>query len=203
VWYRLSDVQLSQWLYCDLLFRKFCHLELGGDVAEASTLGRFRNQLVKHDLWERLLGEINHQLDAKNIILTQGRIHIIDAPPVEAAQSGSGKGKDGQPKRDKLERFGSADWQCRSGADQVQRKGNRNKPLSAKDRRRNDAFAVIRAGGEWPFATYKKRDGLARARFMGLAKNRTAYGIAAIAHNIRKGAKFLTLYGLPNPNYAG
>ena len=143
----MSDVQLSQWLYCDLLLRKFCHLELGGDVPEASTLGRFRNQLVKHDLWERLLGEINHQPDAKNIILTQGRINIIDAPPVEAAQSGSGKGKDGQPKRDKLERFGSAD--------QVQRKGDRNKPLSAKDRRRNDAFAVIRAGGERPFATYK------------------------------------------------
>ena len=101
MWYRLSDVQLSQWLYCDLLFRKFCHLELGGDVPEASTLGRFRNQLVKHDLWERLLGEINRQLDAKNIILTQGRINIIDAPPVEAAQSGSGKGKDGQPKRDR------------------------------------------------------------------------------------------------------
>ena len=74
-------------------------IPLGGDVPEASTLGRFRNQLVEHDLWERLLGEINHQPDAKNIILTQGRIHIIDAPPVEAAQSGSGKGKDGQPKR--------------------------------------------------------------------------------------------------------
>jgi hypothetical protein len=38
---------------------------------------------------------------------------------------------------------------------------------------------------------------------MGLAKNMTAYGIAAIAHNLRKGAKFLTLYGLPDPNYAG
>ena len=101
MWYRLSDVQLSQWLYLDLLFRKFCHLELGGDVPEASTLGRFRNQLVEHDLWERLLGEINHQPDAKNIILTEGRINIIDAPPVEAAQSGSGKGKDGQPKRDR------------------------------------------------------------------------------------------------------
>tara|TARA_B110000114_G_scaffold116462_1_gene122090 strand:+ start:171 stop:374 length:204 start_codon:yes stop_codon:yes gene_type:complete len=34
-------------------------------------------------------------------------------------------------------------------------------------------------------------------------KNMTAYGIAAIAHNLRKGAKFLTLYGLPDPNYAG
>ena len=101
MWYRLSNVELSQWLYCDLLFRKFCHLELGGDVPEASTLGRFRNQLFKHDLWERLLGEINRQLDAKNIILTQGRINIIDATPVEAAQSGSGKGKGGQPKRDR------------------------------------------------------------------------------------------------------
>jgi len=97
----VSDVQLSQWLYRDLLLRKFCHLELGGNVPEASTLGRFRNQLVEHDLWECLLGEINHQLEAKSIILTQGRINIIDATPVEAAQSGSGKGKDGQPKRDR------------------------------------------------------------------------------------------------------
>ena len=63
-------------------------------------MGRFRNQLVGYDLWERLLGEINRQLDAKNVILTQGRINIIDATPVEAA-SGSGKGKDGQPKRDR------------------------------------------------------------------------------------------------------
>jgi IS5 family transposase len=96
VWYRLSDVQLSQCLYRDLLFRKFCHLELGSDVPEASTLGRFRNQLVEHDLWEQLLGEINRQLEAKNIILTEGRINIIDATPIEASQSGSGKGKDGQ-----------------------------------------------------------------------------------------------------------
>ena len=45
--------------------------------------------------------------------------------------------------------------------------------------------------------------GLAQTRFMGLAQNMTAYGIAAIAHNLRKGARFLTLYGLPNPNCAG
>jgi len=32
--------------------------------------------------------------------LTEGRINIIDATPIEAAQSGSGKGKDGKPKRD-------------------------------------------------------------------------------------------------------
>jgi len=100
IWYRLSDVQLAQCLYRDLLFRKFCHLELGGEVPEASTLGRFRSQLVEHDLWDRLLGEINRQLEAKNIIMREGRINIIDATPIEAAQSGSGNGKDGKPTRD-------------------------------------------------------------------------------------------------------
>jgi IS5 family transposase len=268
VWYRLSDVQLSQCLYRDLLFRKFCPLELGGDIPEASTLGRFRNQLVEHDLWEQLLGEINRQLEAKSIILTEGRINIIDATPVEAAQSGSGKGKDGEPKRDKdagwhvkknsrgvlkstygnsvhtgVDEDGFIQRQTVTGgnvhdsverdtvllgdevalyadaayssqetrdkldrfdiADRVQRKGYRNKPLSAEDSKRNDEIAVIRAGGERPFATYKNRYGLARTRFMGLAKNIIAYGIAAIAHNVRKGAKFLTLYGLPDQSSAG
>ncbi len=35
---------------------------------------------------------------------------------------------------------------------------------------------------------------------MGLAKNITFY---AMALNIRKGEKFLTLYGLPDREYAG
>ena len=65
MWYRLSDVQLAQSLYRDLLFRQFCRLELGGDVPEASTLGRFRTRLVEHDLWDRLLGEINRQLECE------------------------------------------------------------------------------------------------------------------------------------------
>jgi len=79
VWYRLSGVQLAHSLYRDLLFRKFCHFELGAEVPEASTLGRFRNKLVEHDRWDRLPGEMNRQLEAKNIIMAEGRINIIDA----------------------------------------------------------------------------------------------------------------------------
>jgi len=268
IWYRLSDVELAQTLFRDLLFRKFCHLELGGDVPDASTIGRFRQELVGHDLWEVLLGEVNRQLEAKHIIMTEGRINIIDATPVEAAQSGPGKGADGQPKRDpeagwhvkadsrgnmkstygysihtgvdedgfihrqsvtpgnahdsterdtlllgdetalyadaayssratrdKLDRFGIDD--------QVQRKGYRGHPLSEAERTRNDEIAVTRGGGERPFATYKSRYGLARTRLLGLAKNLTFYGLAAIAHNIRKGGKFLILYGLPEPATTG
>jgi IS5 family transposase len=268
VWYRLSDVQLAQSLYRDLLFRKFCRLELGGDVPEASTLGRFRIRLVEHDLWDRLLGEINRQLEAKNIIMTEGRINIIDATPIEAAQSGSGKGKNGKPTKDS-----EAGWHVKQDSrgrlkstygysvhtgvdedgfihrqsvtpgnvhdsqerdvlllgdekalyadsayssqetrdklsqlgieDQVQRKGYRGNPLSDADHIRNDVIAVTRAGGERPFATYKQHYGLSRTRFLGLAKNATFYGLAAMAANLRKGARFLTLYGLPDGSYAG
>lgn len=268
IWYQLSDVQLAQCLYRDLLFRKFSRLELNGEVPEASTLGRFRSKLVEHDLWDRLLAEINGQLEAKNIIMTQGRINIIDATPIEAAQSGPGKGVDGKPKRDP-----DGDWHVKKNSrgqvkstygfsvhtgvdedgfihrqsvtpgnvhdsqqrdtlllgdenalyadaaysskatrdtlerfgidDQVQRKGYRNKPLSCVEQMRNQMIAVTRSGGERPFATYKQHYGLGRTRFMGLSKNTTFYGLAAIASNIRKGAKFLMLYGLPESSPTG
>lgn len=268
VWYRLSDVQLSSCLARDLLFRKFCRLELGAKIPDASTLGRFRQQLVEHDLWEVLLGEINRQFEEKNIILTEGRINIIDATPIEAVQSGPGKGKDGSPTKD-----GDAGWHVKNDSrgsmkstygfsvhtavdedgfihrqtvtpgnvhdsqerdtlllgdetqlyadaayssvqtrkklaqfgieDRVQRKGYRGRPLSKSDKARNKDIAVIRSGGERPFATYKRLYGLARTRVLGLKKNLTFYGIAALASNIRKAAKFLTLYGIREPVMTG
>jgi len=97
--------------------------------------------------------------------------------------------------RDKLDLFGIDD--------QVQRKGYRGHPLSEAYRARNDEIAATRSGGERPFATYKTHYGLARTRLMGLAKNMTIYGLAAIAHNIRKGGKFLILYGLPETARTG
>ena len=63
-------------------------LGLSADIPDATTLGRLRQQLVDYDLLEKLLGEVNRQLEGKHIIMTQGRINIIDATPVEAAQPG-------------------------------------------------------------------------------------------------------------------
>jgi transposase, IS5 family len=50
VWYGLSDVGLSKSLARDLLFRKFCRLELDAGTPDDTTLGRFRDKLRKHDL---------------------------------------------------------------------------------------------------------------------------------------------------------
>lgn len=90
---------------------------------------------------------------------------------------------------------------CFNIDDQVQRKGYRIHPISQADKDRNAYISVTRAGGERPFATFKRHYELAQTRFMGLAKNATAYGIAAMALNIRKGVKFLGLYGLSDLSY--
>jgi len=263
LWYALSDAALSKSLARDLLFRKFCRLELSAGTPDDTTLGRFRDRLRQHDLWEVLLGEVNRQLEEKNIIMTQGRINIIDATPVEAAQSGpdektrdsqagwhvkqdsrgnlkstygysvhTGVDEDGFIHRqtvtpgnvhDSQERdtlllgdetrlyadaaYSSAQTREKLARlnieDRVQRKGYRNRPLSEADTERNKEIAVTRSGGERPFATYKRLYGLARTRLLGLAKNLTFYGLAAIAHNLKKGAKFLQLYGLPEPQITG
>ena len=73
---------MAQLLFRDLLFRKFCHFELGGDVSDATTIGRFWTRLMELGLWEVLLGEVNRQLEEKHIIMSEGRINIIDAIPV-------------------------------------------------------------------------------------------------------------------------
>ena len=73
IWYRLSDEQLAQYLFWDLLFQRFCRLELDGTVPDSKTIGRFRIALVTHDVWELLLAEVNRQLEAKHVIITEGR----------------------------------------------------------------------------------------------------------------------------------
>ncbi len=250
IWYKLSDEQLAASLARDLLFRRFCRLELSADIPDATTLRRFRQQLVQYDLWEKLLGEVNRKLEEKHIAMTKGRINIIDATPVEAAQSGPGSGGDGKATKDsdagwhvkrdsrgKLKStygfsvhtgvdedgfihlqtvtpgnvhdsrecdilllgdeselyanaaYSSAETRHKLAkfgiSDRVQRKGYRNHPLSLTDHERNKEIAVTRSGGERPFATYKRLYGLARTRFMGLDKNLTFYGLAALVRRQR------------------
>ncbi len=191
--YRLSDVQLAQSLTRDLLFRKFCHLELDREVPEASTLGRFRTRLVEQGLWDQRLAEINRQsVTPGNVHDSQERDTLL---PGDETALYADAAYSSQQTRDKLAQLGIDD--------QVQRKGYRGHPLPDADQCRNKAIAVTRAGGERPFATCKRHYNLSGTRFMGLAKNTTFYGLAAMAANIRKGASFLTRYGLPNTGYAG
>ena len=251
LWYDLSDVKLSQALARDLLFRKFCRLELDQGAPDDSTLGRFRNRLG--DRMEPLLEEVRRALEQRHVILAEGRIAIVDATVVEAAQSristadpeaGSSvkvsvKGRmqavwgwqgfvnvdeDGfihavdvspgnKAEVDSLEGLMTggevalyadaasigprtrALLACGGIADHVQRRGARCRPLSHSDKQRNIEIGVTRAGVERIFGHMKRCWGLRRSPYLGLARTRTWFRIAALGWNLWKGARFQSLYG--------
>ncbi|MGV6848105.1 MAG: transposase [Marinibacterium sp.] len=84
----LSDVRLEAQLARDLAFRRFCRLEIDAGTPQASTLGRFRMALEAEGRLDAVLDEINRQLAQSGVIITQGRIAIVDATVMEAARSG-------------------------------------------------------------------------------------------------------------------
>jgi IS5 family transposase len=86
VWHNLSDPQTEKQLYRDLLFRRFCGLSIMDDVPDHSTICRFRNELVKANLHQKLLDEINEQLAKKGAIVKVGEVSIVDATVIEAHQ---------------------------------------------------------------------------------------------------------------------
>jgi transposase, IS5 family len=81
-WYRLSDPGLEEALADRLSFRRFVGLALADPVPDHSTLSRFRSELVRRGLSERLLAELNRQLNAKGLMVKTGT--LIDASLVAA-----------------------------------------------------------------------------------------------------------------------
>ena len=66
-----------------LSFRRFAGIPLAESVPDHSSVWRFREELSRRGLAERLLAEVNRQLDAKGLILRRGT--LIDATILEAA----------------------------------------------------------------------------------------------------------------------
>ena len=56
-------------------------------------------------MWETLRGAMNRKLEVQQIIMSEGRVNIIDAAPIEAVHSGPGKGVEEKPTKDV-----EADW---------------------------------------------------------------------------------------------
>src|SRR3954468_13465076 len=82
-WYGLSDERLEAAVDDRLSFRRFAGIPLAESVPVHSSVWRFREELAKRGLAERLLAEVNRQLDARGLILRRGT--LIDATILEAA----------------------------------------------------------------------------------------------------------------------
>jgi len=67
------------------------------------------------------------------------------------------------------------------------RRAYRNKPLTNQDKQFNRLHSGTRSTVERVFGVLNLHYGMAKARYMGLARNRTRFELMCVAHNIKRG----------------
>lgn len=82
-WHDLSDYALEEALDDRFSFRRFVSLSVSDKAPDHSVFSRFRDQLIKHGIHERLFTELNRQLEERGLIIKKGT--LIDATVIEAA----------------------------------------------------------------------------------------------------------------------
>jgi IS5 family transposase len=109
IWHNLSDPALEAAIADRLSFRRFVGLSLHDQTPDHSTLWRFRQELAKDGLIEKVFAEINRQLEAKKLILKQGT--LVDASLIPARANPPRKTrKDGEDKPPKPSADRDARW---------------------------------------------------------------------------------------------
>lgn len=93
--YGLSERELEEALADRLSFRRFVGLGLEESVPDHSTLNRFRNELVRLGLYEKLFAELDRQLEAAGVMLKRGT--MLDATVIETVAA---RPRDGRPASD-------------------------------------------------------------------------------------------------------
>lgn len=68
------------------------------------------------------------------------------------------------------------------------RRAYRNKPLSSADKRFNRLHSGTRSIVERVFGVLKQHYGMGKARYLGLARNRTRFELMCVAYNLKRGA---------------
>lgn len=63
----------------------------------------------------------------------------------------------------------------------------RNRPLSEADKQFNRTHSGVRSTVERVFGVLKQHYGMRKARYLGLARNRTRFELMCVAHNIKRG----------------
>lgn len=77
--YDLSDEKAEEGLNVNLLYLRFVGLSLEDPVPDSTTIGRFRNSLVKNKIYDDLFESVNKQLENNGLIASGGKDVLIDA----------------------------------------------------------------------------------------------------------------------------
>jgi IS5 family transposase len=88
-WYGLSDYEVEDRINDSISFSKFCGLTLEQSAPDHSTLSRFRTAMTQKNVYEKLLKELNKQLEKHKIIVKKGA--IVDASVIDTPLKPKGK----------------------------------------------------------------------------------------------------------------
>lgn len=83
-WHSLNDAGLEEALRVRLDFMVFTGFSIGEQLPDETTFCRFRNKLVEQKKYEKLLKEINRQLEKHNVKVKNASIAIVDATLIDA-----------------------------------------------------------------------------------------------------------------------
>ena len=82
--YGLSDPALEDALIDRLSFQRFLGIGFDTEIPDFSTLWKFRERLIKNNMFDRIFEEILKQLEEKKLILRRGT--MVDATIVQSAR---------------------------------------------------------------------------------------------------------------------
>lgn len=82
--YNLGDPALEDALIDRLSFQRFLGISFDTEIPDFSTIWRFRERLLKNQLFDRIFEEVLRQLEKKKLILRRGT--IVDATIVQSAR---------------------------------------------------------------------------------------------------------------------
>jgi len=85
-WENLSDPQMEFALKDRLSVIKFAGFSISDSVPDHSTINRFRNELCRLKLYDKLLKELNSQLSMKGFKVSERKEKIIDVTVVKSAR---------------------------------------------------------------------------------------------------------------------
>ena len=77
--YNLSDEKAEQGLNVNLLYLRFVGMSLEDLAPDSTTIGRFRNSLIKNKLYDKLFANVNKQLEVAGLIASGGKDVLVDA----------------------------------------------------------------------------------------------------------------------------
>ena len=82
-WYCLSDPGAEEAVRDRLSFRRFCGIPLDQETPDHNSIWRFRQTIARLGLEDKLLAEVNRQLDRRGLVIKRG--NLVDATIIAAA----------------------------------------------------------------------------------------------------------------------